>query len=725
MFGGTQSQPQQPPQLNQPAPATEAEEEALKKNTDCVYFLASPLTCKKGSECEYRHSDIARVNPRDCWFWLNSHCLNPKCAFRHPPLDGLMGIQVPASVGPSLASPQSAAAPVVHGHNSGKQGVPCVFFQKGFCLKGDRCPFLHAPFSANKAGSTVVAAPVNEPPTLTKAFGGLEKPEQVQKVPQINVPKPVNPPPQGKPAIRFDTGFSRNGVSIDKHVPPSGLNDEPLRYRPTNIPPATQGDSINRSNRVLQAHVSEGNSTPNAKDVDEFSREPSPGFDVLVDDDLRDSDYYSNEDQFGRARGHDGRNLNPLNDYDIGRSADYNSMVDVDRELYHDYDSFELLQGQYGWEDHRLSSERMLGGSSHLERRRYPRTDSPDRVEESDLRNLLAKQRRGGNGLRSVISRDRDNRGEDRNYRAPRRDTHHLPPQESSVSSRLRGRIKMPGRSTSPVNDHYSHSEREIEKGRNRGRFSPERPPITSHQGRLRDRIKVRAPDDFNNEGRNLLGSRMRRDAIINENNSTEFHGPRRLLELKVDKNNAESSDRQQVSDRQSLGKRKFPNQQSDGNLSFEGPKPLSEILKRKRGSEAAVPERKENLLRSTVTSETRGVISSLSKSASVEPGSADQGPTPEKVKPIEGQSSLQHNASDLGDEEGLITDEPIEEDHEAVAYDDQRGGEYEDDQVDEEDYNVDGGENAADLEEEYLDDDDEDADDADDFAKKMGVMYS
>lgn len=24
-----------------------AEEEALKRNTDCVYFLASPLTCKK------------------------------------------------------------------------------------------------------------------------------------------------------------------------------------------------------------------------------------------------------------------------------------------------------------------------------------------------------------------------------------------------------------------------------------------------------------------------------------------------------------------------------------------------------------------------------------------------------------------------------------------------------------------------------------------------------
>ncbi|RWW09094.1 hypothetical protein GW17_00027435 [Ensete ventricosum] len=99
-----------------------AEEEAMKRNTDCVYFLASPLTCKKplplpsslplslppplthrtgasstadrqvrrvlliiqGSECEYRHSEGARINPRDCWYWLNGNCLNPKCSFRHP-----------------------------------------------------------------------------------------------------------------------------------------------------------------------------------------------------------------------------------------------------------------------------------------------------------------------------------------------------------------------------------------------------------------------------------------------------------------------------------------------------------------------------------------------------------------------------------------------------------------------------------------------------------------
>lgn len=35
------------PQSQSQSQPPSAEEEALKRNTDCVYFLASPLTCKK------------------------------------------------------------------------------------------------------------------------------------------------------------------------------------------------------------------------------------------------------------------------------------------------------------------------------------------------------------------------------------------------------------------------------------------------------------------------------------------------------------------------------------------------------------------------------------------------------------------------------------------------------------------------------------------------------
>uniref|UniRef100_A0A5B7AC09 Putative zinc finger CCCH domain-containing protein 17 n=1 Tax=Davidia involucrata TaxID=16924 RepID=A0A5B7AC09_DAVIN len=760
MVGATQ---QPPPQPQRPTTATttttastSAEEEALKRNTDCVYFLASPLTCKKGSECEYRHSDIARVNPRDCWYWLNGNCLNPKCAFRHPPLDGLLGTQVPTPAGASLPASQTAATPDTHApHTLGKQAVPCIFFQKGFCLKGDRCSFLHAPNAINnsKVPQSPAAAPVTEPPSFKKSFGGPEKGTQELKVSRASVLKSVELPTRAKPAAKVETAPPKNGSAIIKNVPPpSGLDNELSRYRPTSVPPATNGYSMNRSNRVYQAHISDDHSFLNGKDADEFSREPSPGFDVLVDDERRDSDYYHNEDQFGRTGAHEGRNLNPTNEYDIGRSANYDSMADVDGDIYRDtrgYDLYEHMQGQYGWEQRRDSSERMLGGVAHLERKRHPKAESPDQIDESDLRHRLSKQRRV-NGLRSVISHEyaRDNHVEDQSYRGPHTEGHHLPPHESSLSSRLRGRIKIPG--TSPVNGTDLHPEREMDRGRNRGRLSPGRTQISSHQGRLRDRIKGRVQEDFNNEGRNFRGPHMRRHTI--NDNYTDFWGPKSLTELKVGKN-VESYE-QQISDQQSLslGKRKYPkledHQQSEGDLSFEGPKPLSEILKRKRECETAVSrrgmmsgnkddsnqkERRQSLIsivKITAVREKQSVLSSVSKEegnlavhgnkeeskfAIADIGAVDGLIPSENIKSGDGKSSLQSNVSELGNDDGMIVDDRME-DQEAEAYD-QRDGDYDYEQVEGED--LDEGEN-ADPEEEYLDDDD-----GDDFAKKIGVMFS
>lgn len=734
MVGATpqQQQQQQPPT---PTAATTVvvmtpEEEFLKRNTDCVYFLASPLTCKKGSECEYRHSDIARVNPRDCWYWLNGNCLNPKCAFRHPPLDGLLGAELPTPIVPSVPQVQTPAIPAAHSsYVTGKQGVPCIFFQKGYCLKGDRCPFLHPPTSgSSKVAQSATAAPVTEPPTLKKTFGGLEKCTQEQKVLQTNVPKAVELPPQGKPSARIEVAAARNGVVVDKNVPPpSVLGDDLPRYRPRSVPPVNEISSISRSNRVYQAHISDNDSVLNGKDADEFSREPSPGFDVLVDDELRDSDYYHGEEQFGRNRGPDGRNMNPMNDYDLGRSSDYNSMADVERNMYRDprdYDSYERLQGgHFGWEEQRGSSERMLGGSSHVERRRYPRDESPEELK--DLRHRISKQRRG-NGLRSVVSRERthDSHAEDRNYRGGPRRENHMALHEGSLSSRLRGRIKVPGRSTSPVNENDIHAERDMDVGRHRARLSPGRPHIASSQGRLRDRIKGRVQEDLNDEGRDFRG-RIRRD-IITDNNS-EFSGPKRLSELKSGKTT--EGHELQINDRQSLGKRKYPKvesrQQSEDCLSFEGPKPLSEILKRKRGAESQVSERggynnednnekdgKGSLIKSTVYDSNK----EESNSASVETEKQVQ---EEKAKATGGRrSSMKHDVNEEEIEEGIIGDDAID-DHDLENFD-HREGDFDYEQVDGEDYNLEEGENGEAEEEEYLDEDD-----GDDFAKKMGVMFS
>ncbi|WOG83580.1 hypothetical protein DCAR_0102757 [Daucus carota subsp. sativus] len=703
MLGGSQSEIT-PQQLQH--------EEALKRNTDCVYFLASPLTCKKGIECEYRHSDIARLNPRDCWYWLNGSCLNPKCAFRHPPLDGLLEVTTP-SVN-SLPPSQTLAPVASQGPNvPGKQAVPCIFFQKGYCLKGDICPFMHYPYSLNsKATQSAGATPVSEPQTNKITSGGLGKhTTQEQKVSQANAFKSADLPSMMNPTAIAGKALLRNEIPVGRNEPiGAGLEGELPRYSRGNVHSSSNGNLVSRSHRSSQVHTLQDQSILNAKDADEVSREPSPGFDVLVDDEIRDSEYYPDEDQYGRT-GHDGMNFTAANEYDIGRSADYGSVGGVDRDMYHDsrnYDSFEPLQGQYD------SSERMVRGPAQLERRRYPRADSPGRIDGSDLRHHLSKQKRN-NGLKSVISRNpsRENHSDDRSSRASRRDQ--LPVHEAS--SRLRGRIKIPGRSVSPINRIDPRSERENDRSRHLRRLSPQRP-----LGRLRDRIKGRVQEDFDDR-RNFRGSSTRRDIIFD--NNAEFSGPKSLSELKVRKTSESSG--QHMNDRLLHGKRKYsPTEevkQGEGDVSFDGPKPLSEILKRKRGGDSAFHESgfttdKENnqkegneSMNFALSSEANNKVNESRLNEGSIPAAGEVGVAEENNKAYEGQSSLQPNDSELQIEEGMIGDEAYE----------QRGNFDYDEQAEGEDFiNIDEGEN-ADPGDDYFDEDD----DADDFAKKMGVMYS
>ncbi|KAM0960988.1 hypothetical protein TB2_020020 [Malus domestica] len=732
-----QQQPQQQQQLQQKPPQqpeTSAEEEALKRNTDCVYFLASPLTCKKGSECEYRHSEYARVNPRDCWYWLNGSCLNLKCAFRHPPLDGLLGSPAANSAGPSLPLSHPVATsttPAIHAaYNPSKQAVPCIFFQKGQCLKGDRCAFSHGPnpMASSKVLQTPAAAHGTEPSGLKKAFGGLQKCTQELKVPMVSAMKSVGLPPEAKPAPKIPTAPIRNGVSIERNVPSTkALDDEALRYKATSVPPVINGGSTSQANHLLQAHVSDDHGFQNGKDADEHLRESSPGFDVLVDDEHGDSDYYHGEERFGRRRGHEGRNLNSVNEYDLDRPVDHTSMADVDRERFCDpYDPYDRMQGQYAWDQHRVSSERQLVGPARLERRGYHKSESPENIAELDLRHRLSKHRRV-NGLRTIVSHDYavDGHVEERNNR-PRRDSQQLPPHEGSRSSRLHGRIKIPGGSSS-VNGSDLCQEREVDRARSRGRLSPGRPQISSHQGRLRDRIKGRVEEDYSNERRNFGASRVRGE--IMDDRGDDFSRPKRLPELKVVKD-AENKEQSYLGKRKSV----MDNyQQAEGDLSFEGPKPLSEILRRKREAEAAASgsrkssahnKRGNNNQRESRESDpgdsqtaVTEVNNSLPTAAKEEPKLATAnavGTEDEKIDVVHGQSSEGHEAGEVEAEEGMIYEEENE-----IEGEDQREGEYDYEQGDEGDYNYEG-ENAE-GEEEYLEEDE----DGDDFAKKIGVVFS
>ncbi|XP_027342375.1 zinc finger CCCH domain-containing protein 17 [Abrus precatorius] len=702
-------------QQPQPQPQPSSQDEALKRNTDCVYFLASPLTCKKGNECEYRHSEYARVNPRDCWYWLNGNCLNPKCSFRHPPLDGLLGTQTATAGGPSVPPPQIPTTTATHApYNSGKP-VPCIFFQKGLCLKGDRCAFLHGPNpnTGNKAAAQVpMTSQGAENPSFKRPFGVIEKYAQERKSSQGNFARSVGGH-DVKPAQQVETAPQRNMLELEKQGPPpsAGFDNEASRFKIASTPPLTNGPSaVAQSNRLHQARVPDDHSFHSGKDGDEFLRESSPGFDVLVADELRNSDYY-HEDEFGKARAQDERTLDSLDEYDLGHSANYSLAADIDQERFRvpqGYESYDHMQEPYVWEQ-----QQHRKASAHLERRTHHRSGSPENAEVSDLRHHLSKRRKV-NGLKSVVTHDYDpeSHSEEQGHRFfSRKDSHQLPLNESSLSNRFRGRIKL------PANGGSDHTDRE-DRGRIRSRLSSGRsqaPP----QGRVQDRIKGRLQDDERKSfrdrsmGRELMGDR------------SDFAGPKSLAELKNGRN-TENKEQHLLGKRKSL--RDYP--QSEDDLQFEGPKPLSEILKEKRGVGAGAAsqngkssynkneeatENKDHTLVSNPQngglSETRGEIKSHLLVNEKEPkfqATDAVGRDIDNADATHGQSS----------EDGMIYDEAAED--QEYEGDDQRDGDYDYEQGDEGDYDYEQVEEGENQEQEYMDDED-----GDDFAKKIGVILT
>lgn len=230
--------------------------------------------------------------------------------------------------------------------------------------------------------------------------------------------------------------------------------------------------------------------------------------------------------------------------------------------------------------DRRLKCEQVLGRSTYLKRMQYPRAGGADRIVESGQGYNVSKQD-FGDDLRSVVSHERACEGhDDHSHRTPRKDPFLLNERESMLGSQLQGIIKVPGRST--------YSNNNTDRGRHWGRGSPERP-----QGRPRNGINIVVDKDLDNEGRTTryLHLRSASNQIMNEN-SSKFARPKSIAMPRVRK----SGNYEHVNDRPLLGKRKRSkgkgvHQKGEGDLSFEGPKPLGEILKRKRSADVAYYE--------------------------------------------------------------------------------------------------------------------------------------
>jgi len=212
------------------------------------------------------------------------------------------------------------------------------------------------------------------------------------------------------------------------------------------------------------------------------------------------------------------------------------------------------------------------------ERRVPPRHKSPDEVDRADLRHRL-KQRKM-DGSRSAVSSEchepyhRDDRSTEDKYRGHHSHRDQLQvPLESSISARLRGRISLPGTSSGP--SFRLQSEKERDMPRLWGRLSPTRP--ISNQGRQYDTTRRLSEEpSLGASARNLGGRLSKREDV----DSLNFSGPKSLAELKGAKL-GESSQEQSTENNVMVGKASSY-QEPEDSPSFEGPKPLSVLLKRK-----------------------------------------------------------------------------------------------------------------------------------------------
>lgn len=448
------------------------------------------------------------------------------------PLDGLFG---GSGTAPGLVPPPSQTValthvPATHGpaaYNLNKSNnVACYYFQKGHCLKGDGCPFMHGPQQTGNPVPLQVAK-VSTPPdpvsTIKKDSWGLNECTSLQNVNEANFDKLVEMPHAPvKPAAKSEN-LPGNDFAYKQTASPYSSEDEPPSFQQSNVLVTggiALGHPLSCQSQSMDEHLQNG------READESLRESSPGFDVLVDNNVEESDYFHDESDFRRAPVQGGRNLNHVSDFDYNHS-DYEPLPGLERDQYNgasEYDRYNRLDNRYCQEQQRISSERILDRTPMPEKRILQREKSYNDIDRSDLRHRLLKRRRL-NCSRSTLNLDHCGKFYHRNNYA--RHAHQNIHIESSISSRLQGRITLPTISLpGRFIDLQSDRDRDKRKRRHRGRLR-----LINYQGRYYDKIKRRPNEGFS-DMRNIGGLPIRTEAL-NFADPLNFAGPKSLAELK------------------------------------------------------------------------------------------------------------------------------------------------------------------------------------------------
>ncbi|XP_014507252.1 zinc finger CCCH domain-containing protein 32 [Vigna radiata var. radiata] len=515
------------------------DEDSLKRNTDCVYFLASPLTCKKGAECEYRHNEIARLNPRDCWYWVSGQCLNPTCAFRHPPLDGHTGVPAPSE-------PAQISLP------ANKTMVPCYFFFNGFCNKGDKCFFLHGSDDSiftvkpvkNDNGSTdarnlenktssgngtaVASVPTHQSLTAPKHLSDFKR------QPKEQLPLSKNVKQQGDSLVISASEYKEAAVSrSDSPFPDDGFVHNVSHLR-------TERSSEEQVNSQIEPEE-RWESSPH-----------SPGFDVLVHNELENLGYEEDSEYLPVLD----RNEQELNEqylgYEFKDPVEYDTMCPEADILYpqETYDGYRCFDSDLAHGNGRTvrTYSRDIFLDSIFSRKRIRMSAEVAAYDNNlDLRDHLRRRRENNEPPIAGFLR----RQESSSLMIRNQERHQRPGIDQRPSRRLTSQLGYSAidsigevETLSIANKHRLFRRSQQHKPRKHYREKPAKRPFLSS--------KISRKPVFKQRG------------FVEE--STAFSGPKTLAEIREEKKKAEEG-------------LHWKRPSTD----FQDPKPLSEILKDKR----------------------------------------------------------------------------------------------------------------------------------------------
>ncbi|CAN4096410.1 unnamed protein product [Withania somnifera] len=487
-------------------------------------------------ECEYRHSEIARLNPRDCWYWLAGSCLNPTCAFRHPPLESR------SETSSKLAPPPNKSAVPVN-----KTNVPCYYYFSGYCNKGERCLYLHRPdddttaWKSSKVASGVPGGSTAEKKTSAGSETGpsaVEKHDKSYETSKVDLHLMTNN--VGEQSVSHEnSGFyseEATAVGLDSLFPAEGFTHEGSDLSPNQSSDEEVEDNVEREEWL----------------------ESSPGFDVLVDDRIEG---LSHEDDHKYVLHHnmEDRELDErYARYDFENSLEYDPAyphmgIVSDEEQDASY---------YNIENHEINE--YVGKTIIPAHRRQSVRRKRELPREPAFRG------RGNVDLRDFLKKRRVNESDPSNHLSRRFDLSRLSAREQGRDRhRPQGSRRMPQRLASKVDSsNASFSSGFVDSANRLKKLRQSQGSSYRQQQHFKDRIRGRSRP-FANEPPRRMNYRKRMTEV-----PTMFCAPKTLAQIREEKRKG----RADVNSFEGTG----PSGGSERE-DFSGPKPLSEILKDKR----------------------------------------------------------------------------------------------------------------------------------------------